>query len=140
MWEDNSNGSNINNANNYKGWKTATEGEFDSRGIVRYANRSAGDRLVVGVRGKGSYIVAFHISVTNSGGNLTTAAIHVNGIEKTSIKMSILGNSSRIRHLASDSPLMLNVGDYVDLRLKSSSSDTIKIYQANVNVDRIERG
>jgi len=138
MYEDDAGGSSIVDASIYKGWISAIAGKFDSQGIASFANNASGDRIVIGAQGKGIYIVAFHISITNSGGNLTTAAIHINGVEQVSVKMSLTGDSAKAVHLASDGPLQLNANDYVDLRMKSSQLDILTIYQCNVNVDRIE--
>lgn len=141
MYEDNSSGTALSVTTSYTGWNSGTSGVFDGGGIVSFEGGtipSPSDKLVVGAGGAGAYIVEFHCAGKNSNNALTTAAIHINGTEQTSVKMSSTGNSSNLIHWASCGPLTLAVDDEVDLRFKSTGTDTVTLYQVNVNIDRIE--
>ena len=136
LYEDNSSGSAISATTSYVGWVSATAGVVDGS-IVSFTDNATADRLTIGTGGAGDYRVAFHANVTNSGGKLTTGAIHVNGVEQVAVKMSLTGDSSKAVLLAASNPLTLAVGDYVDLRFKSESSDTVTVYQPSLNIELI---
>ena len=139
LWQDEAAGTSIAmTANTYAGWVSAYAGHKDKNNIISFLGSAVADRLVVGAAGTGVYMVEFHASLKNSGNNLVTAAVHVNGVEKTSVKMSAQANSAQAIHLSSAGPLPFAATDYLDLRFESSSTSTLTLYQANLNLDRIE--
>jgi len=137
MYENNGSGSTLSNADTYKGWTTATAGVFDAGSLVSYKNNGVADRLVIEAGGAGDYKVSFNASFTNEGGNLTTAAIHINGTEQGSIMAATYGDSSKQSALNASDILTLADDSYVDLRVKSTASDDLGLYQVNVNVERV---
>ena len=135
MWEDS-----IGSAHNTttKAWITAGVGVVDGNGIVTFSDNAAGDRLVIGTGGAGDYLIAFHASVINAGGNVTYAAININTVEQSSLKSEHAGDSSEARMLAASGILTLAAADYITLELTSStSSDVISIRKCSLTVERI---
>ena len=137
MYEDNSSGTGISATTSYVGWVSATTGVIDGNSIVTFTGNATADRLTIGTDGAGDYEVTFHASVTNSGGKITTGAIHVNGVEQVAVKMALQGDSSKPVALGASSPLTLADNDYIDLRFKSEASDTVTVYHVNVHVERV---
>jgi len=138
MFEDNSGGSSISVSTSYAGWVTATVGTLGVNGLVTFVNNGTADRLTVGTGGAGKYRAGFHANVTNSGGKLTTGAIHVNDVEQTNVKMSLPGDSSKAVNLSGGGIITLTDNDFVDLRFKSEDTDTVDVFQVNLNIERLQ--
>lgn len=137
MVEDSVLGSTINNAANYKGWKSASAGVLNSSGLIAFLNNGTADRLVVGAGGAGDYEVSFDASFTNSGSKNTTGTIHVNGSPADDIMAEVEGDSSKLRIVTKSGLITLEDDDYLDLRFKSEDNDDITIYQTEVSLNRI---
>ena len=130
MFENNAGGSTIANASSFTGWVTATAGEQDDNGFAVFSSNATADRITI--NRAGVYQVNFSVNFTNAGGNLTTAAIFLNGVV-TGLITGMAGDSGEIRQMGTGFPVALALADFIDLRLESTSSDNIDVYQIGVS-------
>lgn len=138
MYENNPAGTDISVSAAYGGWVSATEGSLSSDGIITFVGDTTADRLLIGPGGAGIYMASFHASLTSSGRKDITAAIHRNGIELVEVKMTSTGDNNKLIHMASEGPIELANTNYIDLRFKSETADTVSLRHANVNLVRLE--
>ena len=138
MNEDNGSGTNLAVTTSYTGWVSANEGEVDSNGLITFSGNATADRLLVSDSGEGTYLVAFSVCFTNSGGNLTTIAIHKNDVEQVAVKGAAVGDSSNVTAIASSGFITVAEGDYLDLRMKSTASNTLALFNISVAALKIQ--
>lgn len=134
MQEDNPSGTTIAATTSYVGWVSASVGEVDANGLVTFSNNATADRLVISDSGEGTYLVSFSVCFTNAGGNLTTMALHKNDVEQVNLKAAAVGDSSQIRAASTINFITVEEGDYLDLRIKSTASDNVDVYNISLVV------
>lgn len=141
MYEDTPGGWNLSNVSSYVAWTNATPGGSDENDLMVFEDNAGGDRLVVQENGEGVYMVTFSISIASEEvAAVTTAAIHQNGTEAFSIKSSADTPNAGERVVLSASGLIEMVeDDYIDLRISSSVSADLEIFQVSVSANRVER-
>lgn len=119
-----------------RGWVTAVPGMLDRNGIVTFLNMRAADRLVIGAEGSGDYKVNFGASFTHSENGVVAAVIWKNG-DRTTMRDRHKGNATEAADLGYSGQVSLLAGDYLDLRFRAVDDGVIKIFRAEMNIQRI---
>lgn len=138
MYESNTDGSAMNPTT--KQWITANVGEVDDNNLITFVDSSSGDGLLVGVGGSGKYMVIFSAGHTNAGNNITTAELHINGVNVSPkpIKDSQRGNITDNRPIVLNGIVPLIVGDYLTIHLESSTpADEINVFDCHLTIQRL---
>lgn len=131
MYQDNDSGDTIPNSGE---WNSASAGLFDTNGIITFSS----NMMQIGENGAGIYAVSFNLNFTSSAGEICTAYLHVDGIDIEKVKDSHSGDSAKRGDLSGSGFLTLADGDDLQLHVQSESpTDTIKVYQVNLNIRRI---
>jgi len=121
-------------------WISASQGLSDGNGIITFVSSTVdGDHLLVGTGGAGDYMITASCSQTNSGNNVTTMEIRINGGGTTNIKVEGSSNSTKPITLAAHGMHGLSEGDKVSLHLESSiSTDSISLFDGSVTIQRLD--
>jgi len=136
MYENNPSGSEIDPANHK--WVTAQAGMITGVNLVQFEDDPEGDGLVIDSNGAGTYRVNFKTNFTNDGGKSTTLTILKNGIVQPQFTDIMPGDSLIPNTLLGFGYLNLVVADKVSVHIISETpSDTIKVYQSNLNIERL---